>query len=143
MTVSAASASERCKTNPRRFKGSSGEGEIDCVSVCTCACVCSLHWWLVNSKESTKLYGGCCVCSQEKKVIDQLRRSWQTLRTLLGVARSGHHSGSNRNNTTTRTTTSGTIATSSRFWWWGRGQQSKWAATGWGCCWGHPGVEWS
>lgn len=72
-----------------------------------------LHCWLVN-RESAVYYGGCVCCSQEKKVIDQLRRSWQTLRTLLGVARSGHHSGSNRNSNNIRTTTSGTIATSNR-----------------------------
>lgn len=44
----------------------------------------------------------CCLCSlfggRAEKVIDQHRRSWQTLRTLLGVAPRGHHSGSRRNN---------------------------------------------
>lgn len=39
------------------------------------------------------LFGG-----RAEKVIDQYRRSWQTLRTLLGVAPRGHHSGSRRNN---------------------------------------------
>lgn len=46
---------------------------------------------------------------REKKVIDQLRQSWQTLRTLLGVARSGHHSGSKRNNNNSNSTNHGTI----------------------------------
>lgn len=49
---------------------------------------------------------GWCICSIRglcKKVIDQRRRSWQTLRTLLGVALSGHHSGSKRNTRNSKT----------------------------------------
>lgn len=56
------------------------KGEIDCVWVC-CPLAVSV------------LFG-----DSAKKVIDQPRRSWQTLRTLLGVARRGHHSGSKRDN---------------------------------------------
>lgn len=63
--------------------------------MCACVSLCVLHW--------------LALVLRKKKVIDQLRQSWQTLRTLLGVARSGHLSGSKRNNNNSSNTNRGTI----------------------------------